>query len=56
MTGVNIKDSVMVQSHQAEEADRPDITNTPVAIVSMVTEGTPSQVDLSPASTAILVE
>ncbi|KAI9536036.1 hypothetical protein NQZ68_038097 [Dissostichus eleginoides] len=38
------------------EMDRPDITNTPVAIVSMVTEGTPSQVDLSPASTAILVE
>ncbi|KAK1898458.1 UDP-glucuronosyltransferase 2B31 [Dissostichus eleginoides] len=41
---------------QAEEVDRPDITNTPVAIVSVVTEGTPSQVDLSPASTAILVE
>ncbi|KAF3833321.1 hypothetical protein F7725_026986 [Dissostichus mawsoni] len=41
---------------QAEEVDRPDITNTPVAIVSVVTEGTTSQVDLSRASTAILVE
>ncbi|KAF3851462.1 hypothetical protein F7725_013234 [Dissostichus mawsoni] len=37
---------------RAEEVDRPDITNTPVAIVSVVTEGTPSQ----SGSTAILVE
>ncbi|KAF3844120.1 hypothetical protein F7725_016168 [Dissostichus mawsoni] len=50
-------DSLQIIRHlEAEEVDRPDITNTPVAIVSMVTEGTPSQVDLSPASTAILVE
>ncbi|KAI4818357.1 hypothetical protein KUCAC02_011700 [Chaenocephalus aceratus] len=50
------EDPEFFKSWSAEEVDRPDITNTPVAIVSMVTEGTPSEVDLSPASTAILVE
>ncbi|KAK1904436.1 Aconitate hydratase A [Dissostichus eleginoides] len=50
------EDPQFFKSWSAEEVDRPDITNTPVAIVSVVTEGTPSQVDLSPARTAILVE
>ncbi|KAK1890646.1 Aconitate hydratase A [Dissostichus eleginoides] len=50
------EDPQLFKSWSAEEVDRPDITNTPVAIVSVVTEGTPSQVDLSPARTAILVE
>ncbi|KAJ4937911.1 hypothetical protein JOQ06_002540, partial [Pogonophryne albipinna] len=48
------EDPQFFKSWSAEEVDRPDITNTPVAIVSMVTEGTPNQVYLSPASTAIL--
>ncbi|KAI9522822.1 hypothetical protein NQZ68_033164 [Dissostichus eleginoides] len=50
------EDPQLFKSWSAEEVDRPDITNTLVVIVSVVTEGTPSQVDLSPASTAILVE
>ncbi|KAI4819413.1 hypothetical protein KUCAC02_004660, partial [Chaenocephalus aceratus] len=37
------EDPEFFKSWSAEEVDRPDITNTPVAIVSMVTEGTPSE-------------
>ncbi|KAI9544274.1 hypothetical protein NQZ68_001145 [Dissostichus eleginoides] len=35
------EDPQFFKSWSAEEMDRPDITNTPVAIVNMVTEGTP---------------
>lgn len=41
---------------QAEESDQPDITDTPVALVMVVTESTTSPVHFGPASTAIVVE
>lgn len=39
-----------------EESDEPDITGTPVALVTVVIESTESPVNFSPASTAIVVE
>lgn len=39
-----------------EESDEPDITGTPVALVTVVNESTESPVHFSPASTAIVVE
>lgn len=39
-----------------EESSEPDITDTPVALVTVVTESTTSPVHLSPASIAIVVE
>lgn len=41
---------------QVDESGEPDITDTPVALVTVVTESTTSPVHFSPASTAIVVE
>ncbi|KAI4826717.1 hypothetical protein KUCAC02_030151 [Chaenocephalus aceratus] len=48
------EDPEFFKSWSAEEVDRPDITNTPVAIVSMVTEGTPSETPLRTVSILFL--
>lgn len=41
---------------QAEETDEPDITDTPVALVMMVTESTSEMVPFTPDSFSIVVE
>ncbi len=41
---------------QSEESEEPDISDTPVGILTVVTERSTSPVHFSPASTAIVVE
>lgn len=39
-----------------DESDKPDIANTPVAVVMVVTESTASPIHFSPENTAIVVK